>query len=50
MCIRDRSETDNTYRMRVTLTLGEVTSPAYDIVMINREDKTVYFNSVHEAG
>lgn len=44
------SETENTYRMRVTLTLGEVTSPAYDIVMIKREDKTVYFNSVHEAG
>ena len=43
------SETENTYRMRVTLTLGEVTSPAYDIVMIKREDKTVYFNSVHEA-
>lgn len=39
-------ETDNTYRMTVTVTVEGRASPHYRIVMIKREDETVYFRSV----
>lgn len=42
-------ETDNTYRLRVTLTLGENTSPAYDLLLIKRDDGTYYFKSAARA-
>lgn len=41
--------TKNTYRMKARLTLGENTSPEYDIMLIRREDSSVYFAKVREA-
>lgn len=42
-------ETENTYRLRVTLTLGETSSPVYNLLLIKREDGTFYFKSAQKA-
>lgn len=42
-------ETQNTYRMCVTLTLGDNTSPAYNLLLIKRDDGTFYFKSCARA-
>ena len=40
------AETENTYRMRVKNTVGDIVSPEYSIVFIKRDDGTAYFKSV----
>ncbi|MBE6709386.1 MAG: hypothetical protein E7578_09125 [Ruminococcaceae bacterium] len=40
------SETENTYRMRVKCSAGEVESPEYTVIFVKREDDTAYFHSV----
>lgn len=42
-------ETENTYRLRLTLTLGDSTSPVYKLLLIKREDGTFYFRSASKA-
>lgn len=42
-------ETENTYRMRVKCSAGEVESPEYRVIFIKRDDGTVYFYSVSET-
>ena len=43
-------ETENTYRVRLFVTVDGKDSPRYDILMRKREDGTVYFRSVKKAG
>jgi len=41
-------ETENTYRLTVKLSLGSTTSSEYEILLLKRDDDTVYFRSLTE--
>lgn len=44
------AETENTYRMRLRCSAGDVTSPEYRAIFVRRDDGTAYFHSVEEVG
>lgn len=43
-------ETENTYRVRLFVTVNGADSPRYDVLMRKRDDGTMYFRSVKKAG
>lgn len=47
--VAELTETENTYRMRLRCSAGDITSPEYRAIFIKRDDETVYFHSVSEV-
>ena len=41
-------ETEHTYRMRITCSADDITSPEYTVIFLKRDNGTVYFYSVTE--
>lgn len=47
--VLELEETENTYRMRIQNSVGDITSPEYRIIFIKRDDGTAYFKEVAEC-